>query len=317
MIRLFNKDKKEKKKAKQQSLEKKSLDDVIRDKDAERKMLEEEEQEFQQKKREREKKIIHIEKEELGRREDEVRRKRSEYEEVKNNNEAVEDKLEGKIKELQMELEDKRLDHRSVEGSVEREINKRIKVIDDLRKSLSRRMDEYGGSETLPPSPTAPDLPCYGVPDSPTDKPLAEATTPYNPFESSQGENSKKMSLDLGNTFDASRGRAMENLKKSSNSLCKSLDNINKADIKEGKPSTRGRSVATAREQRYERTRSLHRVETEPVSLLYPTVPDLDPGEVYPSVPASDPGEEDDFFMTIKRSPKRSRAPKTPIDAVD
>ena len=48
------------------------LDDVIRDKDAERKKLEEEELEFQQKKRERERKIIQIEKEELDRREDEV-----------------------------------------------------------------------------------------------------------------------------------------------------------------------------------------------------------------------------------------------------
>ena len=48
------------------------IDDVIRDKDAERKKLEEEEQEFQQKKRERERKIIQIEKDELDRREDEV-----------------------------------------------------------------------------------------------------------------------------------------------------------------------------------------------------------------------------------------------------
>jgi hypothetical protein len=46
-------------------------------------------------------------------------------------------------------------------------------------------------------------------------------------------------------------------------------------------------------------------------------VPELDPGEAYPTVPDFDPGDEEDIFMTIKRSPKRKRAPKTPIDAVD
>ena len=65
------------------------------------------------------------------------------------------------------------------------------------------------------------------------------------------------------------------------------------------------------------RTRSLHRAETEPAALLYPTVPELDPGEAYPTVPDFDPGDEEDIFMTIKRSPKRKRAPKTPIDTVD
>ena len=58
---------------------------------------------------------------------------------MKKNNEAIEDKLEGKIKELQMELEDKKLDHRAVEGSIDRDITKRVRVINDLRKSLTRR----------------------------------------------------------------------------------------------------------------------------------------------------------------------------------
>ena len=65
------------------------------------------------------------------------------------------------------------------------------------------------------------------------------------------------------------------------------------------------------------RTRSLHRAETEPTALLYPTVPELDPGEMYPSVPDFNPGDEDDIFVTLKRSPKRQRAHKTPIDTVD
>eukprot|EP00092_Neocalanus_flemingeri_P011018 GFUD01011863.1.p1 GENE.GFUD01011863.1~~GFUD01011863.1.p1 ORF type:complete len:324 (+),score=119.05 GFUD01011863.1:108-1079(+) len=323
MDRLFNKDskekkekkkeKKEKKKAKNSSVEEKSLDDVVRDKAAERKKLEEEEQEFQQKKRERERKIIQIEKEELDRREDEVRRRRSEYDQVKKNNEAIEDKLEGKIKELQMELEDKRLDHRAAEGTIDRDITKRVKVINDLRKSLTRRMEEYGGPETISASPSAPELPGFYLQDSPTDKFSNEA---YNPFEASEIGNPQKTSVDLGNPFES---RPVENVKKSSSNLCKSLEHLNISGHTEVGSSSRGRSGATARSDRYERTRSLHRAETETPALIYPRVPELDPGAgaVYPSVPEFDPGEEDDIFMTLKRSPTRKRAPKTPIHTVD
>ena len=58
---------------------------------------------------------------------------------MKKANESVEDKLEGKIKELQMELEDKKLDHRSAEGTIERDIANRVRVINDLRGSITRR----------------------------------------------------------------------------------------------------------------------------------------------------------------------------------
>jgi hypothetical protein len=68
-----------------------------------------------------------------------VRKRRLEYDQVKKTNEAIEDKLEGKIKELQMELEDKRLDHRSTESTVERDVTNRVRVINELRKSLTRR----------------------------------------------------------------------------------------------------------------------------------------------------------------------------------
>ena len=58
---------------------------------------------------------------------------------MKKNNEAIEDKLEGKIKELKMELEEKRLGHRSVEGNIDRDIGKRVNIINDLRQSITRR----------------------------------------------------------------------------------------------------------------------------------------------------------------------------------
>jgi len=308
MHRLFKKDKE--KKASKQTSEEKTLDDVIRDKDAEKKKLEEEESEFQQKKRERERKIIQIEKEELDRREDEVRKRRSEYDHLKKNDEAIEDKLEGKIKELQMELEDKRLDHRSAEGTIDRDITNRVLVINDLRRSLTRRMDEFGGLESISASPSAPEFPSLDLVDGARENQRAEA---YNPFEYAPVESPKKTSMI--NPFES---RTMENLKKSSNNLCKSLENITTtADSNEAGPSTRGRGTAKSRGQRYDRTKSLHRAETEPTALIYPTVPDLDPCEAYPTVPDCDPGEEGDIFMTIKRSPKRKRAQKIPIDTVD
>ena len=65
------------------------------------------------------------------------------------------------------------------------------------------------------------------------------------------------------------------------------------------------------------RTRSLARAELDPPVPLYPTVPDLDPGQMFPTVPDFEPGEEEDIYKTIKRSPKRKRAQKTLIDAVD
>ena len=68
----------------------------------------------------------------------------------------------------------------------------------------------------------------------------------------------------------------------------------------------------------YLRARSLHRPDTDTTSTIYPTVPDLDPEEMYPSVPQFDPGEEEeDIFVTLKRSPKKKRAQKTQIDTVD
>jgi len=303
MDRLFKKNKdKEKKKAKRLESEEKSLDDVIRDKDAERKKLEEEELEFQQKKRERERKIIQIEKEELDRREDEVRVRRAEYDQVKKTNEAVEDKLEGKIKELQMELEDKKLDHRSAEGTIERDITARVRVITDLRRSLTRRMEELGGYEKISASPSAPELAALDLVDS------ARSTQaePYNPFNYRKEENT----LDMTSSLEP---RTMDTLKKSSNSLCRSLESIHSPES----PATRGRSTAATRAARYDRTRSLARAELDPPVPLYPTVPDLDPGQMFPTVPDFEPGEEEDIYKTIKRSPKRKRAQKTLIDAVD
>ena len=157
--------------------------------------------------------------------------RRAEYDQVKKTNEAVEDKLEGKIKELQMELEDKKLDHRSAEGTIERDITARVRVITDLRRSLTRRqvvridklailfyifrMEELGGYEKISASPSAPELAALDLVDS------ARSTQaePYNPFNYRKEENT----LDMTSSLEP---RTMDTLKKSSNSLCRSLESI-------------------------------------------------------------------------------------------
>ena len=81
-------------------------------------------------------------------------------------------------------------------------------------------MDEYGGSESISASPSAPELPSLDYVDGPREKQIEGAS---NPFEYTQLESPKKSSMDMGNPFET---RAMETLKKSSNNLCKSLENI-------------------------------------------------------------------------------------------
>ena len=86
-----------------------------------------------------------------------------------------------------------------------------------LTRNPMFRMEEYGGSESISASPSAPELPGLDMPD----RPRPEA---YNPFDTSGIENQKKISLDMGNTLES---RAIENIKKSSSSLCRSLENLN------------------------------------------------------------------------------------------
>ena len=65
-----------------------------------------------ERRKERGRKIIQIEKEELTRREDEVHVLRGEFDKVRKKNEEAEDKIQAQIKELQLQLDDMRLEHR-------------------------------------------------------------------------------------------------------------------------------------------------------------------------------------------------------------
>ena len=67
-----------------------------------------------ERRKERGRKIIQIEKEELTRREDEVHVLRGEFDKVRKKNEEAEDKIQAQIKELQLQLDDMRLEHRFV-----------------------------------------------------------------------------------------------------------------------------------------------------------------------------------------------------------
>ena len=105
--------------------------------------------------RDRERRIIEIEKEELEKRENEVRRRSSDLDELRRGHRAVEDKLEGQIKELKMQLEDKRLAHNSEEQEVEYELRGQKEKMNELRRSLNRRIEEFGELDLLSPSSTS------------------------------------------------------------------------------------------------------------------------------------------------------------------
>merc|ERR1719507_1958328 len=85
-----------------------------------------------------------MEKEELEKRENEVRRKSSDLDELRRGHRAVEDKLEAKVKELKMELEDRRLAHSSEEQEVEYDLRNQKEKMNELRRSLNRRIEEFG-----------------------------------------------------------------------------------------------------------------------------------------------------------------------------
>ena len=75
-----------------------------------------------------------------------VSERRTEYNSLKKINEEEEDKMQAEIKALQMELEDKRLENRSKEGLIEREIAERLNKIQDLKKSIESKEEEFSNS---------------------------------------------------------------------------------------------------------------------------------------------------------------------------
>ena len=84
--------------------------------------------------------------------------RRAEYNKLKQTNEEEEDILQAQIKGLQMELEDKRLDHRSKEGLIERDLAERMNKIESLRQSIKNKEEEFC-DKTSASSPFLPSAP--------------------------------------------------------------------------------------------------------------------------------------------------------------
>ena len=72
----------------------------------------------------------------------------ADYDKVQKANDENEDELQGRIKALQMELDDMRLENRSREGEMTRELDTRRGTIQELRLSIERREQEIGESST-------------------------------------------------------------------------------------------------------------------------------------------------------------------------
>ena len=72
----------------------------------------------------------------------------ADYDKVQKANDENEDELQGRIKALQMELDDMRLENRSKEGEMTRELDTRRGTIQELRLSIERREQEIGESST-------------------------------------------------------------------------------------------------------------------------------------------------------------------------
>ena len=68
----------------------------------------------------------------------------ADYDKVQKANEEKEDELQGRIKALQMELDDMRLENRSKESVMTRELDNRRATIQELRVSIARREEEIG-----------------------------------------------------------------------------------------------------------------------------------------------------------------------------
>ena len=130
---------------------------------------------------------------------------RGEFDKVRKKNEESEDKLQTQIKELQLQLDDMRLEHRLVssqqvqlllyfinrshEGSLEKDITSRKDTIDDLKQTIVRRQTELGlleenerkiSSVTLTSATTLTKLPSYERRSS-IILPTAPAHNPFYP----------------------------------------------------------------------------------------------------------------------------------------
>ena len=71
----------------------------------------------------------------------------TDFDKVRRNNEETEDELQARIKALQMELDDMRLENRSKEGELRRDLDTRRATIQELRQSIVKRQEEIGEGE--------------------------------------------------------------------------------------------------------------------------------------------------------------------------
>merc|ERR1711973_1003939 len=107
----------------------KTLNDVLKDKDAETRKLREEELMYNERKKERGKRIIQIEKVELHKREEEVNNLKENLEEEKARNEEAEKEIQAQIKSLQIELDGLKLQNRTREDSLKKKLMGRLRDI--------------------------------------------------------------------------------------------------------------------------------------------------------------------------------------------
>jgi len=312
-----------KKNKQRDSKEEKKLEDHLREKELERQKLRNEELEFEKRKRDRERRIIEIEKEELEKRENEVRRRSSDLDELRRGHRAVEDKLEGQIKELKMQLEDKRLAHNSEEQEVEYELRGQKEKMNELRRSLNRRIEEFGELDLLSPSSTS-----FSTGSSSNHPPAQIYLTSPASASSLCSQYSTPSAPSL---LDLSAKRSTEDERQTRRSDPQPIANPTntRSRIRVGSlsPQTVRSSRSQNKTERYARCRSLAaRGEDEAASqsshhlaapaMVYPTVPDDEPMEasaILPSVPQGDPGE--DSYATLK--PQKSSKKKPVLESVD
>jgi len=305
----------------------KKLEDHLREKELEREKLRNEELEFQRKKRDRERKIIEIEKEELEKRENEVRRRSSDLDELRRGHRAVEDKLEAKVKELKMELEDRRLAHSSEEQEVEYDLRNQKEKMNELRRSLNRRIEEFGELD-LPSSSSSSSFSAIPA-NNPQPQQLYLTSPPSaSSLHSQCSPPSAPPLLDLsskGSCTEEEGGRQARKTDPQPLSIPTSA--MSRVRVGSLSPQTERSRRGENKSERLSRCRSLARGEDEVVhstshrggapALVYPSIPTEEPMETaaaaLPSVPQEDPGE--DSYATLK--PQRSSKKKPMLESVD
>jgi len=133
-----------------------TLDKLVRDKEGVRKRLEDEEKEFIIRKREYVTNLIHIEKQEIERRERELDSKTAELQEKRRLNQQVKDKYEEQMRLLQKSFEEVKSEHAKTETEMEAD----IAILNDKLNQVRLSLQEKVGEEELA-EPSAPEANLY------------------------------------------------------------------------------------------------------------------------------------------------------------